>query len=145
MHSSTLIAFIGGLLLTTACSLTVAPVLPAVPPPPDVLPGQLLFVVPSRYVETQGMPMVFKDRKVRMPLLLERDPERARQIGAREIVTGMSSQHVIWAFLSHPTRVVDDGPPGGHIMLWEQGPAFVRGRYWVRTDQDGTVWSAGRF
>ena len=133
------------MLLTPACSLTVGPVLPAVPPPPDVVAGQLLFVVPSLYVESQGMPTVFKDRRKKLPALFKRDPERVRQITSREIVTGMTSQHVIWAFLSHPTRIVDDGPPGSHIMLWEQGTAFVRGRFWVRTAQDGTVWSAGRF
>lgn len=145
MRSSILLALFVGLLLTPACSLTVGPVLPVVPPPPDVVPGQLLFVVPSAYVEAQGVPSVFKDRRDRLPDLLKRDPERVRQISSREIVTGMSSQHVIWAFLCHPTRIVDDGPPGSHIMLWEQSTAFIRGRYWVRTAKDGTVWSAGRF
>jgi hypothetical protein len=57
----------------------------------------------------------------------------------------MTSQHVLWSFLSHPIRIVDVGPPGSHIMLWGQGAPFLRGRYWVRTDQDGKVWSAGRY
>lgn len=145
MRSSILLALFVGLLLIPACALTVGPVLPAVPPPPDVVPGQLLFIVPASYVESQRMPSVIRDRAARLPDVFRRDPELARQIREREIVTGMRSQHVIWAFQSHPTRIVADGPPGSHFMLWEQGTPFIRGRYWVRTNQDGTVWSAGRF
>jgi hypothetical protein len=139
------LVILGSQLVITGCGLFLGPVLPPVPPAPDVLHGQLLFVVPANYVVRQGMPSVFKHRKAEMPSLLKRDAELVRQIMAHEIVTGMTSQEVIWSFLSHPTRIVDVGPPGSHIMLWDQGTPFVRGRYWVRTDEDGEVWSAGRY
>lgn len=132
-------------LVSSSCSLFMAPVLPHVSPPPDVVQSQLLFVVPATYVERQGMLSVSDHWEAEMPSLAKREIERVRQIKAHEIVTGMNSQHVIWSFLSHPTRIVDVGPPGSHIMLWGQGSPFVRGRYWVRTNQDGRVWSAGRY
>lgn len=130
--------------LLSACAWTVAPVLPAVAPGPFTPEGQVLFTVPDDYIEATLQPQVLSHRDQELAQLAEQDAERAQQVRRHEIVTGMTTQQVVWAFLSHPTRSEDHGPPGSHILLWDT-VAWAGGRYWVRTDQWGQVAAAGRF
>lgn len=132
------------LLLLPGCCWTVAPVLPSLAPGPFVPDNQVLFVVPDDYVLATLSPEVLRHRDVELPQLASLDRDRVQQIRSHQIVTGMTTQEVVWAFLSHPTRSEDHGPPGSHILMWDTG-RFVTGRYWVRTDQWGKVAAAGRF
>lgn len=133
------------LLFLAGCSWSVRPVVPPVAPPPNV-PGEvLLLTVPDAYVEDLRSPQVEAHLASELPRLEASEPLRAEQVQRHEILTGMSSQHVVWAFRTHPTRVLDDGPPGGHTLLWGQGSPFDNGRYWVRLDEWGHVTAAGRY
>ena len=132
------------LLLLPGCSWTVAPVLPPVAPGPFVPEHQLLFTVPDDYVEATLSPEVLRHRDVELGRANRPAGAHDQQVRRHEIVTGMTTQEVVWSFLSHPTRSEDHGPPGSHILMWDTG-LFVTGRYWVRTDQWGKVAAAGRF
>jgi len=138
------LTLLSALLMLPGCCWTVAPVLPPVAPGPFVPANQLLFTVPDDYIEATLSPEVLRHRDSELAQLAALDPERAQRVRRHEIVTGMNTQEVVWAFLSHPTRSEDHGPPGSHILMWDTG-LFVTGRYWVRTDQWGQVASAGRF
>jgi hypothetical protein len=133
----------------------VSPQLDPHDPPPNVPDGWLLLEIPEGVIEALGDASVLADRD---RALLYHDATRAELIRSHQLVTGMSAQEVIWVFGSHPTRVRDQGPPGGHTMLWVLprglgfGQATVavledgtgRGNYWVRLDGRGLVVAAGR-
>ncbi len=85
------------------------------------------------------MKSVLAERDAELPGLRQRDPDRVRRILAHQVLVGLTPQEVIWVFLSHPTRVRNQGPPGGHTLLWEPD------RYFVRFDQSGRAVAAGRY
>lgn len=133
------------LLALPGCCLSVNPVLPVLPPPPNVPADVLLFTVPPREVASMASPAVEEHLASETPRLSTHEPERLAQVLAHEVRTGMEARHVIWAFRAHPVRVRDHGPPGGHTLLFGQGGPFAVGRYWVRLDEWGQVSAAGRY
>lgn len=149
--------------LLAGCS-AVSPRLDPYDPPPNIPGGMLLLEIPDAVIEALADAVVLADRDRSLPFagkaggLSASAVERARQIRAHQVVTGMSAQEVIWVFGSHPSRVRDQGPPGSHTLLWTlpRGPGFGRltvgaweddtgrGNYWVRLDGRGLVVAAGR-
>ncbi len=127
------------LLLGVASCGVLDPRLPAVPAPPSQKPGQVILQVPAGVIDDLAQDSVRQRREEGLAFLDQTRPERVRRILAGQITIGMSEQEVVWAFLSHPTRVRDMGPPGGHTMLWEPE------RYFVRFDAAGQAVQAGRY
>ena len=126
------------LLLAASCG-TLDPRLPSVPPPPNMRPGDVFFQVPDDVVEDLQQQSVLDHRDQEWQAYQAAHPEKARRILARQVTVGMTYQEVIWIFGTHPTRVRDQGPPGGHTLLWEPD------RYFVRFDALGRAVAAGRF
>jgi hypothetical protein len=128
------------LMLLGLLSCTVLdPRLPPVPPPPNRVQGQVLLELPPERAQEYAQDSVVSHRDSEMPVLGRSNPDRVRRIQAHQVTVGMTSQQVIWVFLGHPTRVRDQGPPGGHTLLWEPG------RYFVRFDSAGLADAAGRY
>jgi len=125
-------------LASAACGV-LDPRLPAVPPPPAIAPGLVLLELPEGVVDELAQESVREHREAELPGLQATNPERTRRMLARQVTVGMTYQDVIWTFLAHPTRVRDQGPPGGHTLLWEPG------RYFVRFDAAGLAAAAGRY
>lgn len=138
------IALLAALFLT-GCSWWIAPVLPPVAPPPNVPLEVLLFTVPQSYVDGTRSDVVQTHFISELTSLEQSHPQRVAQIRAHQVFTGMTPQHVIWTFVSQPYQIEDQGPPGGHTLLWGQGPPFESGRYWVRFDEWGLAVEAGRY
>ena len=132
--------------LVAGCTWSVNPILPPVEPPPNIPDGVLLFTVPVEVVAQLDSPTVRQHLEVETERLRNRSEERLQQVMAHQIVTGMTSQELVWAFRAHPTRIIDQGSPGGHTLLWGQRRAFDHpARYWVRLDEWGHARSAGRY
>ena len=55
----------------------------------------------------------------------------------------MTVQEVVLAVGAHPTSSRDQGPPGGHTLLWEPPSFRATWRFWVRLDGWGHTVSAG--
>ncbi|RKY21440.1 MAG: hypothetical protein DRQ55_04245 [Planctomycetota bacterium] len=132
-------------LVLAGCSWSVTPALPPVSPPPNVPENVLLMTVPARYLKDVSSPLIEQHLLEEMLRFQLSEPARAADVLRHEVRTGMTAQHLVWSFLSHPTRVVDQGPPGGHTLLWGPGGVWSPGRYWVRLDSFGQVVSAGRY
>jgi len=64
-------------------------------------------------------------------------------IREHRIMTGMTVEEVVWAICSQPTSVRDQGPPGGHTLLWEPQERRAARRFWVRFDEWGKAAAAG--
>jgi hypothetical protein len=132
-------------LLGSACT----PLNPTMPmgPPPRLEDGLLLMVVPEEFLRAGTQATVKQDLVDFMQVELDEvdqrdrllDPATLARIARHEILTGMPSRQVIWAFGANPTRQQDTGPPGGQTLYWEPG------RYWVRFDELGRAVSAGRY
>lgn len=118
---------------------SLTPELPALDPPPNIEVGQLLVEMDPDVIEGWERPLVRAWRDKELPAVAAVDRQLAQHVLNHRIVTGMESRHVVWAMLAQPTRVVDQGAPGGHTLCWEPD------RYWVRLDEHGHVVSAGRY
>ncbi|MGQ0552931.1 MAG: hypothetical protein ACT4PU_06900 [Planctomycetota bacterium] len=131
------------------CSLY-EPRLPPHDPPPNQVVDTLLLEVPQRAVDALASHTLVRELELELAgqgaaLGVEAlPPGRHERLLAHQVVVGMSVREVIWCFLSHPTRVRDQGPPGGHTLIWEpQG--LWHARYWVRFDEAGFANAAGRY
>lgn len=118
--------------------------LPPVLPPPNLPENALLCEVPPRFLEAVHNDLVaaYIAEKIadgHVP------PERAELVLAHKVVVGMTKREVIGAFVSHPTRVRRQGPPGGETLLWEAGGIWIPNRWFVRLDDDGQAVAAGRY
>lgn len=131
-------------LAVPACSV-LDPRLAPVAPPPNQEEGLLLMEVPERLLGAIRSETVLAHRERRLALLGALDPARAERIEAHQIITGMTTEDVVCAFLAHPTRVRNQGPPGGHTLLWEATSFWIPSRYWVRFDETGHAVAAGRY
>ena len=126
----------------------VSPHLAAHDPPPNIAPEQLLLEVPSEAVDSLRTSAEVTKRDLAMSGTTSRIgyidllPGRAEAIMAHRVVTGMTPEEVVWCFLAQPTRVRDQGPPGGHTLLWEPA-GTAQYRYWVRFDETGLAVAAG--
>lgn len=145
MRRSALVLLLSCIAAGPGCFWSVKAVLPPVAPPPNVPTDVMLFTVPDDLVQSLRSPAVEAHLAFDLPRLEADDPERAAQVLRHEVRTGMTAQQVIWAFLCHPTELIDQGPPGGHTLLWGQGAPFAEGRFWVRLDEWSRVVSAGRY
>lgn len=145
-RSARVLALCGALALA-ACS-ALEPRLDPHDPPPNLPVGSLLLTVPQRAVDALA------DRRVVDELDLALEGAMARIGGdalapghdalilAHQVVVGMPVREVIWCFVAHPSRVRDQGPPGGHTLLWEP-IGLHHDRYWVRFDAQGLAVAAG--
>ncbi|MCB9897749.1 MAG: hypothetical protein H6825_07085 [Planctomycetes bacterium] len=116
-----------------------SPALPPVDPPPNIAPHQVVLQVPESAVARLSRPYEKAQRELALAKLDATDPELAAAVRERRVETGMSAEYLIYIFESHPTRVYQQGPPGGHTQGWEPG------RWFVRLDEFGRVVSAGRY
>jgi hypothetical protein len=139
-----------GLLPAGGCS-ALEPQLSPRDPPPNIAPDQLLLEIPQSVVDAMATQAVVHTLDLALAGAQEKlgiislPPGHAQRILLHQVVTGMTEQEVVWCFLSHPTRVREQGPPGGHTLLWEP-PGYQQGdRYWVRFDENGVAWSAGLY
>lgn len=117
-------------------------------PPPNVAPGQALLQVPEDLAAAlaEQPTQALRDAALQEAAAGLRDFSGAgvaEAIVQRRIQTGMTVEEVILAVGSHPTRVRDQGPPGGHTLLWEPAGTLAAKRFWVRFDGQGRVWTAG--
>lgn len=126
------------LVVTAACGV-LDPRLPAKPPSPNLLPGQVILEVPLERVDELAQDTVRQLRENKLPFLSQTDPDRVRRILAGQVTVSMTQQQVLWVFLSHPTRVRDLGPPGGTVFMWEPY------RYFVRFGAGGQAIEAGQY
>jgi len=120
-------------------------------PPPNIPADQVLLVLPEEVVAELAQDEVRTSRQAaldaevtwagRRPL----DSARLQRVREHTVVTGMSVQEVVWCFEAHPTSVRDQGPPGGHTLLWDPGGRAAGKRYWVRFDGWGRAHAAGQF
>jgi hypothetical protein len=117
-------------------------------PAPNLPPNQLLLQVPPEVVDAMRQSAEVTKRDLAMSGttsrigFIELRPERADAVLEHRVLTGMTPQEVVWCFLAQPTRVRDQGPPGGHTLLWEP-LGFWQYRYWVRFDETGHAVAAG--
>jgi len=56
----------------------------------------------------------------------------------------MTLREVVWALVSDPARIRQQGPPGGTTLIWET-PGGMHGSYWVRFDANGRASDAGSY
>ncbi len=126
------------MLAATSCGV-LDPRLPAVPPPPSLLPGLVLLEVPMDDVNELAQHSVRERRDEHLPYLDQTKPDQVRRILAGQITVGMNELEVVLTMLSHPTRVRNTAPPGGFSYLWEPH------RYFVRFDAAGGAVQAGRY
>jgi hypothetical protein len=137
------------LVLLTGCFIT-DPRLPPFDPPPIVPAGVVVLEIPDSAARKLRRANVSEELQAAL---------LAGQIGGasgglreeliddvlqQRVVTGMTVREVIYCFRSHPRRVRDQGPPGGHTLLWETNGLFVQ-RFWVRFDGLGLAVAAGRY
>ena len=73
------------------------------------------------------------------------DEARKDSIRRHVVLTGMSAEEVIWCFEAQPVSVREQGPPGGHTLLWDPRGRAAGNRYWVRFDGWGVAISAGKY
>jgi hypothetical protein len=117
-------------------------------PPPNIAPGQELIVIPDDMVEALGEPETLHVREAELQAVAEGrrsaiEPKNKDAVREHRILTGMTVQEVILAVGSHPTAVKDQGPPGGHTLLWEPPSWKATRRFWVRFDEWGHSAAAG--
>ena len=117
-------------------------------PPPNIAPGQELITVPGFMVEALSEPETAHVREAELQAVAEGrrsqvEPNNAEAVRAHRILTGMTKQEVVLAVGSHPTSIRDQGPPGGHTLLWEPPGFRATWRFWVRFDEWGKASAAG--
>ena len=134
-------------LLLAACRAN-EPSLYPFDPPPNIEPGQELLVVPADLIPVLADGQTIQLRESALDQVADgrrvlTGPGIVQAIRAHRILTGMAVEEVIWAIGGPPTRVRDQGPPGGHTLEWEVA-AFQRNqRFWVRFDENGRATAAG--
>jgi hypothetical protein len=133
--------------LLTACNFWEAQRHP-VDPPPNIAPGQELITVPDFMVEALSEPETAHVREAELQAVAEGrrskvEPQNAEAVRAHRILTGMTVQEVVLSVGSHPTSIRDQGPPGGHTLLWEPPSFRATWRFWVRFDEWGKASAAG--
>jgi hypothetical protein len=130
-----------------ACSAA-DPVLHPWDSPPNIVIGQVLLQVPDDLVAALADPETVRQREAALAAVAERrrvlsTPGLETAIRAHQVATGMTVDEVVWSVGSHPTGVRDQGPPGGHTLLWEAPGLKANRRFWVRLDEWGKVAAAG--
>lgn len=131
--------------LLAGCS---SPPLHPLDPPPNIPAGLALLDVPAGLVAALSEETTLRLREDTLRAVAEgrhtlSGPGVAEAVAAHRIETGMTVEEVILAVGSHPTRVRDQGAPGGHTLLWEPSGLLAAQRFWVRFGNDGRVWAAG--
>lgn len=117
-------------------------------PPPNIAVGQVLYTVPDDIVAAladsevalareQGLAAVAAGRRQLS------SPDVEASIHAHQVTTGMTVEEVVWSVGSQPSSVRDQGPPGGHTLLWQPPGWMGDRRFWVRFDEFGKVSAAG--
>jgi hypothetical protein len=135
------------LVLALVCGC-VGPQMYPLDPPPNIVAGQELIVIPDALVTALSEPETLHVREAALQAVVEGrgspiEPKNADAVRKHRILTGMTVQEVVLAVGSHPTAVTDQGPPGGHTLRWE-APAFrATQRFWVRFDEWGKAAAAG--
>ncbi len=135
------------LLAALACSTPESALHPH-DPPPNIAAGQLLYLVPEDVAAALAEPATLSLREVTLQAAAEgrrsfsSDGVEAA-IRERRIETGMTVDEVVLAVCSQPTKVRDQGPPGGHTLLWEPPGLPAGRRFWVRFDEWGHASAAG--
>jgi hypothetical protein len=131
-------ALLAALLLLPGCWSVLEPTVPR-GAMPKVAPKQVLLQLDADVVADHAQAQI--DQHLQVNLARDRHvPEGlAEAIQRRYLRTGMTPMQVLWVFRSHPTRIREQGPPGGHTWYWEPG------RYWVRFDELGQLVQAGRY
>lgn len=132
-------------LLLAGCS---SPPLHPLDPPPNIPAGQALLSVPAELVAVLSEDTTLRLREDTLRAVAEgrhalSGPGVAEAVAQHRIDTGMTVEEVILAVGGHPTRVRDQGAPGGHTLLWEPPGLLAAQRFWVRFGNDGRVWAAG--
>ena len=126
------------LALAPGCWTVLEPDLP-IGAMPRVEPNQVLMQIDID--EVRDLAQMQVDRHLQAHLARERRVQEglAEAIQRGFVRTGMTPRQVLWVFRRHPTRIRDNGPPGGHTWYWD------RGRYWVRFDEGAQLVQAGRY
>jgi hypothetical protein len=149
-HPRTCALLLASLAALAACS-AVEPKLSPRDPPPNVPRDLLILEVPQHIVDALASWSVVNTLNLSLDGAQDRvgivvlPPGHAHRILQHQVVTGMTVQEVEWCFLSHPTRVRDQGPPGGHTLCWEPPGLNSSERYWVRFDETGLAVAAGQY
>jgi len=143
-------ALLLGLLLAAAGCGALEPEIPPRDPPPNIPADLLLIEVPQSAVDALATQAVVRTFDLALAGAQDKlgiialPTGHAQRILLHQVLTGMTEQEVVWCFLSHPTRVREQGPPGGKTLLWE-APGMGGDRYWVRFDENGLAWAAGLY
>lgn len=117
-------------------------------PPPNIPAGQDLMVVPDDLVNDLLEAQTIRLREDALAAVADGKLVLSGSgvedaIRDHRIMTGMTVQEVVWAICSQPTSVRDQGPPGGHTLLWEPQERRSAKRFWVRFDENGKATAAG--
>gem|GEM_PF-6965727 len=117
-------------------------------PPPNIAPGQVLLELPYDLVEALTDPETLQRRDEALAAVANKrrtlsSPGIEAAIMAHQVTTGMTVEEVLWTVGGHPSAVRDQGPPGGHTLLWEPPGVLENRRLWVRFDEFGKVSAAG--
>jgi len=117
-------------------------------PPPNIAEGLVVFSVPEDLHDLLSEASTLELREVTLAAVADgrrvlSGPGVADAIANRRIETGMTVDEVVLAVGSQPTRVRDQGPPGGHTLLWEPHGLSAHRRFWVRFNEHGEVTGAG--
>ncbi len=135
------------LLAALACS-TPESALHPFDPPPNIERGQPLYTVPEDLVAelAESTTLALREATLQAAAGGRRNftgPHVEAAIRAHRIETGMTVDEVVLAVGSQPTKIRDQGPPGGHTLLWEPVGSAAHRRFWVRFNQEGRAMGAG--
>ncbi len=133
--------------LLGACQGAQAPVHP-LDPPPNISTGQVLLQLPDHLVAALADPETRRQRESALAAVAAgrrvlSSPGLETAILEHQVTTGMKVEEVVWSVGSQPSAVRDQGPPGGHTLLWEPPGLLADQRFWVRFDEFGRVSAAG--
>ena len=117
-------------------------------PPPNIPAGQDLMDVPDDLVNDLIEAQTIQRREDALAAVADgrlvlSGPGVVDAIREHRIMTGMTVEEVVWSICSQPTSVRDQGPPGGHTLLWEPQERRNAKRFWVRFDEWGKASAAG--
>jgi len=117
-------------------------------PPPNIPAGQDLMDVPDDLVNDLIEAQTIQRREDALAAVADgrlvlSGPGVVDAIREHRIMTGMTVEEVVWSICSQPTSVRDQGPPGGHTLLWEPQERRAAKRFWVRFDEWGKASAAG--
>jgi len=117
-------------------------------PPPNIPDSQELIQIPEEVVTAIADAQTIQLREDALAAVAEGRrvlsiPGALEAIRSHRILTGMTVEEVVWSIGAPPTRVRDQGPPGGHTLMWQPPSLLARDRVWVRFDEWGKAAAAG--